>query len=133
MRHRADDPLSGRLYRSSEYPEVPEVTDPVVSPIEAAPEPVESTPEPVLKAAAIWGSLATGIVTVLGILVALNKISADQAAQINVGLDYVTTNLPLVVGSIVGLVSIVSGLAGSTATALVARRKVRPVAKSVLR
>ena len=104
------------------------MTDPVVTPT-----PTEPTPEPVIRAAAIWGTLATGIVTVLGILVALGKVSDEQASQINQGLDYVTANLPLVVGSIVGLVSIVSGLASSAATAAVARRKVTPVRKAVSR
>lgn len=98
------------------------MTDPVVTD-----EPTASTPEPVLKAAAIFGSIATVVVTLVGVAVAVGVLSSDQAALVNGVVDYVGTQIVPVGTAIVTVVGLVSGLAGSFATAAVARRKVTPV------
>ncbi len=86
-----------------------------------------STPEPVLKAAAVWGSLATLLVTTVGVLVAVGVLTSEQAAALSTVVDYVSSNIVTVGTVVVGLVSLVSGLAGSFATAAVGRRHVSPV------
>jgi hypothetical protein len=90
-------------------------------------EPTASTPEPVLKAFAIYGSLATVVVTLLGVAVAIGVLSSDQASAINGVLDYVSTNFVSVGSAVVGVVSLVSGLVSGGVTAVVARRHVTPV------
>lgn len=98
------------------------MTEPVVTT-----EPTASTPEPVLKAAAIWGSLATVVVTLLGVATAVGVLSSEQVTAINDVVDYVSANLVPVGTALLGAFTLVSGLAGSFATAAVARRKVTPV------
>ncbi len=86
-----------------------------------------STPEPVVKAAAVWGSLSTLIVTAVGVLIAVGVLSSEQADALSAVVDYVSLNIVPVGSVVVGLVSLVSGLAGSFATALVGRRSVTPI------
>jgi hypothetical protein len=126
VRHGPDDALSGRLYRSSEYPEEA-VTDPVVTP---DPHPAEPTPEPVLKAAAVWGSLATIIVTLLGVASAVGVLSTEQSAMVTDVVGYVSANIVPVGSALLGAFTLVSGIVASFATATVARRKVTPVVKA---
>lgn len=86
-----------------------------------------STPEPVLKAAAVWGSLATFIITALGVLVAVGALSTDQADAIGGVITYVGANFVPVASAVVGVTSLISGVAASFATAAAGRRKVTPV------
>lgn len=87
-----------------------------------------STPEPVLKAAALWGTLSTVLVTAVGVLVSVGALSTAQGDVVNGVVDFVTTNIVPVGSAIVGIVGLVSGLVAAHATALVARRQVTPVA-----
>jgi Mn2+/Fe2+ NRAMP family transporter len=105
------------------------MTDPVVT----DPEPTASTPEPVLKAAAIYGSITAVVVTVVGMLVAVGALTTDQAQDINGVIEYVGTNFVPVATAILGVTSLISGLAASFAGAAVARRKVTPVAEARVR
>lgn len=89
--------------------------------------PRASTPEPVLKAAATWGSVAALLVTALGVLVAVGALSTEQVQGINDVVTYVGDNFVPVASAIVGVTSLVSGVAASFATAAVGRRKVTPV------
>lgn len=102
-----------------------QMTDPIAP---VSNEPVAETPEPVLKAAALWGSLAAFLVTAVGVLVAVGVLSSEQAALLNTTVDYISSNLVPVGTVVVGLVGLISGLVSSHATALVARRQVTPVA-----
>lgn len=103
-------------------PEPATVATPVVN------QPTESTPEPVLKAAAVWGTVSAVVVTGVGLLVTFGVLSSEQAAILNDVVSYVTVNIVPVGTAIVGVTGLVSGLVASHATALVARRKVTPVA-----
>jgi hypothetical protein len=101
------------------------VTDPLT--------PKASTPEPVLKAAAVWGTLATFAVSALGVLVAVGALSTEQSEGLYGVVNYVSVNFVPVASAVVGVTSLISGVAGSFATAAVGRRKVTPVAEAPVR
>lgn len=102
------------------------MTEPTPVAVPVDPEPTAAAPEPVLKAAAIWGTIATFIVTAVGVLVAVGVLSTEQAAVIGQVADYVSVNIVPVGSVIVGLVGIFSGGAAAGVTAAVARRHVSP-------
>ncbi len=89
--------------------------------------PTASTPEPVIKAAAVWGSLATFVVTALGVLVAVGALSTEQSESISGVVTYVSDNFVPVASAVVGVTSMISGVVASFATAAVGRRQVTPV------
>lgn len=97
------------------------------TPVPVADEPTASVPEPVLKAFAIYGSLASVIVTLIGVATAVGVLSSEQAAVVNEVLDYVSANFVTVGSAVVGVVGLVSGLVSGGVTAAVARRHVTPV------
>lgn len=99
------------------------MTEPVVT----DPEPTASTPEPVVKAWGIYGSLATVVVTLIGVGSAVGILSSEQAALATDVLNYVSANFVVVGSAVVGVVSLVSGLVSGGVTAAVARRHVTPV------
>lgn len=87
----------------------------------------QATPEPVLKAAAIWGTLVSVVVPLLGALVATGVLSSEQADAINSLTTYVTTNIVPVGVALVGGFGLLTGVVASFATAVVGRRQVTPV------
>lgn len=92
-----------------------------------ADNPQVSTPEPVLKAFGAWGSLATLVVTAVGVLVSVGVLSSQDAATLTSTLDYVNAHFVEVGTAVVGIVSVVSGLVSGVVTAVTARSKVVPV------
>jgi hypothetical protein len=98
------------------------MTEPVVTT-----EPTASKPEPVVKAAVVWGGVATFAMAVIGVLVSVGKLTDEQAKVLSYSVDYVTNNIPVWGGLLVGLFSVFSGGAAAAATAAVGRRKVTPV------
>lgn len=86
-----------------------------------------ATPEPVLRAAALWGTLVSVVVPLLGALVATGVLSAEQADTLTTLTDYVTSNIVPVGVALVGATGLVTGVVSSFATAAVGRRKVTPV------
>jgi len=95
-------------------------------------QPTASTPEPVLKAAALWGSLSALAITTIGVLVAVGALSSAEAEGYYSAIDSVSTNLVPVATAIVGVVGLISGVVSPIVAAVVARRKVTPVAEAPL-
>lgn len=92
-----------------------------------------STPEPVLKAAALWGTLVSVVVPLLGALVATGVLSSEQSDSITGLVDYVSANVVPLGVALVGGFGLLTGITASFATAAVGRRKVTPVAPAVVR
>lgn len=104
------------------------MTDPVVTT-----GPTDSTPEPVIKAAAIWGSLAAFVAMAVSVLVTVGVLSSEQASAIGDVTTYVSANFIPVGTALAGLFTLVGSLVSAHVTALVARRHVTPVAKAARR
>lgn len=102
---------------------VPDQGEPVSAPV----TPTASTPEPVRKAALLYGSIVTVLVTLLGAAVTLGVLSSEQAAAINSLIDYVGTAIVPLGVMLTAVSSLVAGVAGAWTTAEVGRRKVTPV------
>lgn len=90
-----------------------------------------SVPEPVIKAAALWGTLVSVLVPLIGALVATGVLSSEQASAITSLSEYVGANIVPVGVALVGVVGLVSGVLASFATAVVGRRHVTPVPPAV--
>lgn len=97
------------------------------TPVPSDPTPQASTPEPVLKAAALYGTIVSVVVPLLGALVATGVLTSEQADAINSLSDYVGANIVPVGVALVSGFGLITGIGASFATAAVARRKVTPV------
>lgn len=119
MRHRPDDALSGRLYRTSSYPE-DRMTDPTTD------VPVER-PNPLRKAASIATAVWSAAGAVVGLAVQFSVLTAAQGAAIT-DIGNALPGWILALGALAGaVIPFVAALGSAFHTASAAKQDVTPV------